>query len=419
MARSNFFGTDSASTLEREYVLSVTQLNEYVSSLLNCDGLLRGLSIEGEISGFKRYSGSGHCYFALKDKNASVRCVMFNGYANGVGFNPADGMRVIVSGYASVYVRDGQFQFYVEAMRSVGEGELYRRFVELKKRLEGQGFFAQEHKKEIPRLPRTVGVVTSRSGAVLHDIVSVVKRRFPNMNIVFCHCSVQGAEAPYEISKAIKLIDGSELADVIIVGRGGGSIEDLWCFNDELVAMTIYECSTPIISAVGHEVDYTIADYVADMRAPTPSAAAELAVPVYDELWQDVVQMGDAVERHIYNRLNAIKSDLYVQEGRLKSPESYVGFQCKLLEGLENDSHSLTVSRLNREKAALAGEIGRLEALSPLNALKRGYTIVRGTDDNVIKSADELRRRKNAKLMFHDGDVLITVQDAVISEVDG
>ena len=274
------------------YVLSVTQLNEYVSTLIRNDMLLGSVSIRGEISGFKRHS-SGHIYFSMKDESSVVRCVMFRQNAMSLDRSIGDGMQVTASGYASLYTRDGQFQFYVKSIEREGEGELYRRFAMLKTRLEAQGLFAKEHKKPIPMLPKCLGVVTSATGAAIQDIINITRRRYPAMDILLSPASVQGAGAAKEIADAIRLLDGSGKADVIIVGRGGGSIEELWAFNEEIVAKAIYACKTPIVSAVGHETDFTIADFAADLRAPTPSAAAELCVPEYEALNDELEYMRD------------------------------------------------------------------------------------------------------------------------------
>ena len=268
-------------------LVSVTQLNEYVRRTLASDPMLRGLSLRGEISNFKRHT-SGHLYFSLKDENARIACVMFRQHAFGLRMQPRDGMRVVLDGAVSLYAQGGQYQFYAESMRPDGVGDLYLRFEQLKAELEREGLFDPSLKKPLPLLPRTVGVVTSPTGAAVRDIVSVSSRRNPGVHLLLCPASVQGDSAAGEIVRAIKTLDRLPEVDVIIVGRGGGSIEELWAFNEEAVARAIFACRTPVVSAVGHETDFTIADFVADLRAPTPSAAAERAVPVRDDLLAEV-----------------------------------------------------------------------------------------------------------------------------------
>ena len=263
--------------------VSVTDINRYIKSLVSFDTNLSHIWIKGEVSNFKVYS-SGHAYFSLKDQNSVLKCVMFSSYMKQVDFRPSDGMKVLAYGSINVYERDGVYQLYCEKLVTQGVGDLFFAYNELKAKLEKEGLFLEKYKKPIPFLPQTVGVVTSKSGAAVHDIQNVIKRRFPSMNIKIFHVSVQGATASSEISRTLFYISKERPVDVVILGRGGGSIEELWAFNEEITARAIFNCSVPVISAVGHETDYTISDFVADLRAPTPSAAAELAVPEYDEL---------------------------------------------------------------------------------------------------------------------------------------
>ena len=258
--------------------LTVSELNEYARKLLAQDPLLRGLEVTGEISGYKHHY-SGHRYFTLKDENARVQCVMFRQQAMGLDFQPADGMRVTVRASASIFPRDGSFQLYVNAMRQAGQGDLYVRFEKLKQKLLAEGLFDPARKRDIPTMPRRIGVVTSQTGAAIRDIIHVARRRNPNVGILVSPCAVQGASAAEDIVRAIERINRDGTCDVLLVGRGGGSIEDLWAFNEEIVARAIAASGIPVISCVGHEIDFTISDFVADLRAPTPSAAAELAVP--------------------------------------------------------------------------------------------------------------------------------------------
>ena len=267
--------------------LSVSELNEYARKLLATDPLLRGLEVTGEISGYKHHY-SGHRYFSLKDEAARVQCVMFRQSAVGLDFEPADGMRVTVRASASIFPRDGSFQLYVNGMKKAGQGDLYARFEKLKQKLLAEGLFDPARKRDIPQMPRVIGIATSQTGAAIRDIIQVARRRNPNVGILIAPCAVQGQDAAQEIVRAIEHLNTNGESDVILVGRGGGSIEDLWAFNEEIVARAIAASRIPVISCVGHEVDFTIADFVADLRAPTPSAAAELAVPELAALRADL-----------------------------------------------------------------------------------------------------------------------------------
>lgn len=390
-----------------DLVLSVSQLNEYVETIITQDPMLSDLYIEGEISGFKRY-GSGHCYFSLKDADAIVRCVFFKHYNQYLKFQPKDGMRVTVRGSASFYAKDGNFQIVVVSMKEVGEGELFKRFIKLKAKLDSEGLFDEELKKPIPFLPRCIGVVTSNTGAVYHDIVTVASRRFPKMNILLCHCAVQGVDAPNEIISAIQYLDSLDFVDVIIAGRGGGSYEDLIAFNDEGVARAIFECVTPIISAVGHETDYTIADFVADMRAPTPSAAAEIAVPMYGDLEYEL----DEIQNDLYEyALDLIKEhritvDNLFQSSSFAITENNLSFASVELAEIESKI-SASAERYFLEHKHTFNIINEaLSSLSPKAVLKRGYAIVKNSKEKIVSSAKELNKALDksnlATVEFHD-----------------
>ncbi len=385
------------------YILSVTQLNEYVNTLIRNDVLLGSVSIRGEISGLKRHT-SGHVYFSLKDDSALVRCVMFRQNAISMPAGITDGMQVVVSGYASIYTKDGQFQFYVKSMSREGEGELYRRFLMLKTRLAAQGLFDESHKKPIPVLPKCVGVVTSKTGAALQDIINIIRRRFPMMDILVSPAAVQGIDAAKEIADAIKLIDSSGKADVLIVGRGGGSIEDLWAFNEEIVARAIYECKTPIISAVGHETDFTIADFAADLRAPTPSAAAELCVPEYEALSESLEYLSerilslcaDRIEREEKNiamleqgtARNACAQELSLKEAELNS--LMVGISAAVRQSVSGAEHMLALNS------------ARLDSLAPSRTLERGYAIVK-KGKKYVSSVNNLTAGDEIEILLSDG----------------
>ena len=395
-----------------ETVYTVSLLNEYVNTLLKNDVRLRSIKVSGEISGFKIPS-SGHLYFSLKDENALVRCVMFRSYAQGLSFLPENGMKVVLTGSISIYVKDGQYQFYATGMKKAGEGELYREFLELKEKLEKEGLFAR--KRPIPKLPKCVGIVTSRTGAAVHDMITVAKRRFPMMDIIIADASVQGANAPKALIEALALLNETGRPDVIIIGRGGGSYEDLSCFNDEALARAIYASRIPVVSAVGHETDYTIADFAADMRAATPSAAAETVVPVYNELAERIVILRAALDKSMMNALDSAKKRLSVQKNAsvFANPAGIS----------ENKRQHLNFIRLNLDNsageaiasayAALDAVHQSLEAMNPRNVLKRGYAIVRGIDGDYIKSAADTLPGQKLNITVADGDFDAAVIDRI------
>ena len=305
-----------------EWTISVTQLNEYVRKMISGDPMLRSIKVRGEISGFKKHF-SGHLYFTLKDEGARVQCVMFKQQASYLNFQPRDGMKVVVTGSASLYTQSGAYQLYIDEISQEGAGELFMRFEALKAKLSAEGLFDPSIKKPIPMQPKTIGVVTSRTGAVLRDIVRVARRRNPKINILLAAAGVQGAGAAAEIVEAIERLNRDGRADVILCGRGGGSIEDLWPFNEEIVARAIAGSKVPVISCVGHETDFTIADFVADLRAPTPSAAAELAVPVMDELMAEVDLLTVRMNRALLTRqeLNRARLDRLISSPALIDPK--------------------------------------------------------------------------------------------------
>lgn len=359
--------------------LSVSELNEYARRLLAADPLLRGLEVTGEISGYKHHY-SGHRYFSLKDESARVQCVMFRQNAQGLTFTPVDGMRVTVRASASIFPRDGSFQLYVQAMRQAGQGDLYARFEKLKRKLMAEGLFDPARKREIPFLPKTIGVVTSQTGAAIRDIIHVARRRNPNVGIVVSPCAVQGEGAAADIVRAIALLNRRRACDVMLVGRGGGSIEDLWAFNEEIVARAIAESDIPVVSCVGHEVDFTIADFVADLRAPTPSAAAELAVPELDQLQQSLNGMVKRVAAALDSaqKLRRLRLQRACAAGALASPIKALieprRAQLKLLDG--RLSAAMT-ARQERERHRLRALEASLRALDPSAVLERGYAVVR------------------------------------------
>lgn len=395
------------------HIVSVTQLNEYVQGLLKRDPLLRSIRVQGELSGFKRHS-SGHAYFSLKDAGAVVRCVMFRSAAQTLQFQPKDGMQVLLLAEVSLYTRDGQYQLYVQAMQPYGEGELYRRFLLLKAKLEEKGYFNSERKRPLPYLPACVGIITSDTGAALQDMLQIIRRRYSLMDIEVCPVLVQGEGAALAIAKAIRFMNRQSHASMLIVGRGGGSLEDLWAFNDERVAQAIFESKLPVISAVGHETDFTIADFVADVRAPTPSAAAELCVPEYVALAQHL----DALTQQlpgILSRALSIKKQrisLLLQTRGFSATEHAIDRKRQQVQALQstltaNLTNALCVKRVTIENLLL-----RLRALSPTHMLARGFAVISGTDGRVIVSAEQLNNKMPVMLTMYDGKA-----DAVITGV--
>lgn len=387
-----------------EMIFSVSELNEYVAELLSADPNLRSVRVRGEISGFKRHS-SGHLYFSLKDANAVVQCVMFRQYAQRMSFRPEDGQQVTVSGAASIYTRDGKFQVYVQEMENTGKGDLYARFMKMKEDLEREGLFDESHKKPVPYLPGCVGVVTSGTGAALQDILQIIGRRFPTMNLLLCPVRVQGDGAAQEIAGAIYEMNRLQAADVLIVGRGGGSIEDLWAFNEPEVARAIYDSRIPVISAVGHETDFTIADFTADMRAPTPSAAAELAVPELDKirllLGRDRERLDGILEKDLSRRRDKL-SLLFRSPGFMQAEMRLSEERTRLETAAERMLRGMSEKSVS-ERHRLERMRDRLEALSVQSVLDRGFTMIRGQDGRPVKSIEELESGDAVEIRFRDG----------------
>ncbi len=402
--------------MRQDYVLSVTQLNEYVASIIGNDALLSSLSLRGEVSGFKRHT-SGHLYFSMKDEKAIVRCVMFRQNALSLVQELRDGMRIVARGYASLYARDGQFQFYVKAVEEEGEGDLYRCFLELKARLEATGMFDPARKRELPGLPRCVGIVTSATGAAVQDIINVIRRRFPAMDIVFCPAKVQGDGAAQEIAAAIHALDEDGRADVIILGRGGGSLEDLWAFNEETVARAIYRCNVPIVSAVGHETDFTIADFVADLRAPTPSAAAELCVPEYEAASADVEEHLEKLRLHARRMVDAQRAKLtaFDQHRAFATPQHAARGARDTLKAASRELSRSAREGIGALRSTLDAALGGLETLAPQRTLERGFALIR-TEAGLIGSAAALSTGQRARIVFHDGDAEVVVERVNVIE---
>lgn len=391
-------------------VLSVTQLNEYIRGKMDADPLLNQVAVRGEISNYKLYP-SGHHYFTLKDESCALRCVMFKGNAMRLRFRPENGMKIIAMGKISVFPRDGAYQLYCTAMTVDGVGDLHVAFEQLKKKLAAQGLFDPAHKKPLPRYPETIGIVTSSAGAAVHDMLRILRKRYPLSRVLLLPVRVQGAEAPGEIAAAIGYANRHKLADLLIVGRGGGSIEDLWAFNEEQVAYAIYQSEIPIISAVGHEPDVTISDYVADLRAATPSNAAELAVPDQDVLRQNLDAYGTAMAASLMRQIKAARQQLSVlsRSSALCSPTGYLEQKTKNLEILKNRMTAAQNQSLGQKNARYIAAVSKLDAMSPLKVLTRGYAMAQTQDGSVLRSVCQVELGERILVSLSDGKLSATV----------
>jgi len=391
-------------------ILSVTQVNEYIQRKMDADPLLTSVAVRGEISNYKLYP-SGHHYFTIKDDGAALRCVMFKGNAFRLRFRPENGMKVIAMGRISVFPRDGAYQLYCTAMAVDGIGDLHVAFEQLKEKLSAQGLFDPAHKKQIPAYPRTIGIITSSAGAAVHDMLRILRKRFPLCRVLLFPVRVQGVEAPPEIVGAIRYANRFQLADLLIVGRGGGSIEDLWAFNDERVAYAIYESEIPVISAVGHEPDVTISDYVADLRAATPSNGAELAVPDQDSLRQMLDSVYQSMASSLNRQLKSARQHLKVlsESPALLSPTAYIDRKRKDLEFISHRLSGMQSRVLDRETQRFVALTAKLDAMSPLKVLSRGYAIAQGEDDSMIRSAEQINIGDHIRVTFSDGRISATV----------
>ena len=393
-------------------VLSITQLNEYIRGKMDVDPLLAQVAVRGEISNYKLYP-SGHHYFTLKDESSALRCVMFKGNAVRLRFRPENGMKVIAMGKVSVFPRDGAYQLYCAALSMDGVGDLYAAFEQLKKKLAAQGLFDPAHKQPIPRYPGTIGIITSSAGAAVHDMLRILKKRYPLSKVRLLPVRVQGMEAPGEIAAAIGYANYYHLADLLIVGRGGGSIEDLWAFNDERVAYAIYQSQIPVISAVGHEPDVTISDYVADLRAATPSNAAELAVPDQDALRQSLDAMSNAMAASLSRQVRAARQHLQVLSASqtLRSPTGYLEQRRQSVELLKNRLVSAQNQNITRANQKYIAQVSKLEAMSPLKVLTRGYSMVQTEKGAVIRSIEQVEMGERIRIQLSDGSLSATVMN--------
>ncbi len=387
--------------------VTVKQLNLFVKSLIEGDMRLNDIYVVGEISNFKNHYASGHLYFTLKDNDASIRCVMFRGFASQVKFRIEDGLKVVLRGRVSIYEKDGQYQFYAQEMHPDGLGDISLQFEQIKEKLSKEGLFDAENKRPIPKFPKRIAVITSATGAAVQDIMNILSRRWKLSEIIFCPVSVQGENAVPEMLNALERVYALSNCDLIIIGRGGGSIEDLWAFNSEELARKIYESPIPVISAVGHETDFTICDFVADLRAPTPSAAAELAVPDRYEIRHKLLNYTSLLKSNLENKLQAEKSKFNILENSvcLKKPlQAIIESRQQNLDLLTDKLLFAFKNAVNNYKSRLTRDIASLDALSPLKVLARGYSVAQ-KGEKVVSSVSDLECGDDFTLRLSDGSL--------------
>jgi exodeoxyribonuclease VII, large subunit len=386
--------------------ITVTDLNKYIKGRIDNDEMLNNVLVKGEISNFKNHY-TGHMYFTLKDENSLIKCVMFKTYTTHLSFMPKDGMKVIVLGGVSVFERDGVYQIYAKAMKEDGLGNLYVAYEELKNKLSNEGLFDEKYKKPIPFMPKTIGVLTSNTGAVIRDIINVSTRRNPNVNIRLYPVPVQGSGAGEKIAEGIEFMNKNKLADVLIIGRGGGSIEDLWPFNEEVVARAIFNSKIPIISAVGHETDFTIADFVADLRAPTPSAAAELAVANIDDVRENLRAYNNRYKVSLKKKIELMKMsyEKCMTRQAFKNPTQKINEQYMLIDMKVKSLQNSILLKIKEDKTKFVKEVAKLDALSPLKTLTRGYSIISKQDGRIAKEVKDLSQGEKVSIRLSDGKV--------------
>ena len=390
--------------------ITVTDLNRYIKNKVDDDEYLNNVLVKGEISNFKHHY-TGHMYFTLKDENSLIKCIMFKTYTPNLKFVPKDGMKVMILGTVSVFERDGVYQIYCKAMQEDGMGSLYTAYEKLKNKLEKQGLFDKKYKKEIPKMPKCIGVLTSNTGSVIRDIINVSTRRNPNCYIKLLPVPVQGKGAGEKIAEAIKIMNENKLADVIILARGGGSLEDLWPFNEEIVAHSIFESELPVISAVGHETDFTIADFVADLRAPTPSAAAELAVPNVTDIIMNLEKYNNRLKNSLKKKIELMRlryekcmASRVFREPLQKINERYISIDM-LVKQIQNSINN----KIKDDKTKMIELITKLDTLSPLKTLTRGYCLATNNNGKIIKSVKKLKKDDELVLRFNDGNTNVKV----------
>ena len=386
-----------------DMAISVTELNSYIKNKIADDEYLNNVLVKGEISNFKNHY-TGHMYFTLKDENSLIKCIMFKSYAQKLDFMPKDGMKVFALGGVSVFERDGVYQIYVKAMQEDGVGVLYKKYEELKHRLEEEGYFDVAHKQKIPKMPKTIGVLTSQTGSVIRDIINVSTRRNPNVHIRLFPVPVQGEGAAEKIADGIRIMNENKLADVLILARGGGSLEDLWPFNEEIVAHAVYNSKIPVISAVGHETDFSISDFVADLRAPTPSAAAELAVPDIYEVKQKINTYQNRLRLSLVKKVEIMKLryEKCMSSRVFKEPLRNINDDYLKIDTYIKRLESCIQAKQKEEKTKYVELVSKLDALSPLKTLTRGYSLVE-KDGEIIKSVNDVKSEDKIDIRFVDG----------------
>ena len=402
---------------EERQVFTVTALNEYIKMKLETDEALMRVFIRGEISNFTNHK-SGHFYFTVKDETSRIAAVMFRSSASKLAFIPENGMKVIVGGRVSAYVRDGQYQIYVDTLEPDGVGALYIAYEQLKAKLGAEGLFDEAKKKPLPRYPMRIGVITSPTGAAIRDIINILGRRFPIAEVVLYPSLVQGESAAPQLIEGLRYFNEKKNVNVIIIGRGGGSLEDLWAFNSEALVREVAASELPVISAVGHEIDFTLCDFAADRRAPTPSAAAELAVPERYELKRKLGNVTARLELLEGKKLELLRSTLErMKKSRaLTDPRNFIDDRRMALGVAEDKLYNRITFLLERKKSALAGKTAKLDAMNPLSVLSRGYGAAFASDGTVIRSAAQVEKGSDISLMLSDGTVRATVCDIVMNE---
>lgn len=386
--------------------LLVNEVNGYIKKLFANDLLLTYLSIEGEISNFTHHY-SGHMYFSLKDDKSRIKCVMFKGDNQNLDFKPKDGNKVVVTGSVSIYEKDGSYQVYVKKMAPLGKGDLHKAFEELKAKLEKEGLFSSEHKKDLPRFPKKIGIVTSSTGAAIRDMVSIIKRRFPPCDILIYPALVQGDQAPKDIIKGLKYLESREDVDLIITGRGGGSFEELFPFSDEELARYIFSMKKPVISAVGHETDFSISDFVADIRAATPSMAAELAVPDKRALLDELKSLGYGIIRSVDDKLNSLDNELSSHGRSLKflNPESILRDRKLEIDSILKEVEFKLIKKLMTMDKKLTTIKNRINLLNPSIPLEKGYGIIYDDLGNIVKSVSRINKDDRINIRLQDGSI--------------
>ena len=386
-----------------DMAISISELNSYIKNKIADDEYLNNVLVKGEISNFKNHY-TGHMYFTLKDENSLIKCIMFKSYAQKLNFVPKDGMKVFALGSVSVFERDGVYQIYVKAMQEDGVGVLYKKYEELKHRLEEEGYFDVAHKQKIPKMPETIGVLTSQTGSVIRDIINVSTRRNPNVHIRLLPVPVQGEGAAEKIADGIRIMNKNKLADVLILARGGGSLEDLWPFNEEIVAHAIYNSEIPVISAVGHETDFSISDFVADLRAPTPSAAAELAVPDIYEIKQKINTSRNRLRLALIKKVEIMKLryEKCMSSRVFKDPLRNINDNYLKIDTFIKRLENTIKTKQKEEKTKYVELISKLDTLSPLKTLTRGYSLIE-KDGEIIKSVNDVKSEEKIDIRFVDG----------------